>query len=107
MLTYNKLVRDKIPEIIKKDGKSITTTILSDEAYRDSLYKKLLEEVEELIAADSSSEIIEEAADLLEVIEGLVKLNGSSIQEVEQVRANKKDQRGGFDKRIFLQEVSE
>ncbi|GGM42884.1 hypothetical protein GCM10011351_31010 [Paraliobacillus quinghaiensis] len=107
MPTYNKLVRDKIPEIIKNDGKAFTSTILSDEAYRNSLYKKLLEEVEELIAADSSSEAIEEAADLLEVTEALVKLNGSSMQEVEQVRANKKDQRGGFDKRIFLQEVSE
>ncbi|MRH41587.1 phosphoribosyl-ATP pyrophosphohydrolase [Aquibacillus halophilus] len=106
MPTYNKLVRDKIPEIIKEDGKSFTSKILSNEEYRDSLYRKLVEEVEELISTDSSSEVVEEAADVIEVIEALIKLNGSTIQEVEQVKADKKDRRGGFDKRIFLQEVS-
>ncbi|MCP8615244.1 nucleoside triphosphate pyrophosphohydrolase [Salirhabdus salicampi] len=107
MPTYNKLVRDKIPDIIKKSGKIFTSKKLSNDEYIEALYKKLYEEIEELTKANSQSEVVEEAADVLELLYALMKVNGTSIEELENVRAEKKKHRGGFENRVFLQEVSE
>ena len=102
-ITYNKLVRDLIPEIIEADGKSCTTRILSDEEYIQYVDAKLDEELAEYHKDGS----IEELADLLEVIRAAAVARGSSIDEVEAIRARKAEKRGGFEKRIFLIEVEE
>lgn len=99
--TYNKLVRDRIPEIIKGNGQECVTEILSDEEYIKSLDEKLREEMEEY-QRDKS---IDELADLLEVVCSVTKARGWSIEELEEVRKNKSEKRGGFEKRIFLKEV--
>ena len=98
MIDYNKLVRDKIPEIIEQAGKTAYTQILTEEEYLDALDKKLNEELSEY----QSDKSIEELADLLEVIYAVVKARGYSVQELECIRKKKAEERGPFDKRIML-----
>lgn len=101
MRTYNKLVRDRIPEIIEADGKHCSVETLSDEEYLLLLERKLEEELAEY--QDSKS--LEELADLLEVIQAVVKARGWTMVELERVRAEKAAERGGFDEKILLKEV--
>ena len=101
--TYHKLVRDRIPEIIKADGKTCVCETLSDEDYLSLLDQKLNEELAEY----QESKSLEEMADLLEVIQAIVKARGWTLEELEQVRANKAAKRGGFEKKVLLKEVSE
>ena len=103
MIDYNKLVRDKIPEIIEQAGKTAYTQILTEEEYLDALDKKLNEELSEY----QSDKSIEELADLLEVIYAVVKARGYSVQELECIRKKKAEERGPFDKRIMLKGVSD
>lgn len=99
--TYNKLVRDKIPKIIESSGNTCTTRILSDEEYIEMLDKKLNEECDEY-QADKN---IEELADMLEVIYAIAKAKGTSIEELEKIRLEKAENRGGFDEKILLIET--
>ncbi|MFD2043085.1 phosphoribosyl-ATP pyrophosphohydrolase [Ornithinibacillus salinisoli] len=107
MPTYNKLVRDRIPEIIEKTGKAYKTEILSNDHYELELKSKLFEEVTEYQEATSDNEALEELADVLELMHALAKIHGASIEEVEKVRKEKADKRGGFDDKIFLIEVED
>ena len=102
-ISYNKLVRDKIPEIIKASGKTCETGVLSDEEYLQMLDKKLEEELAEY----HQEQNIEELADLLEVLYATAKARGYSIEELEQVRVDKQKARGGFAMKIFLKSVLE
>ena len=102
-ITYRKLVRDKIPDIIEKDRKQCVCSILSDEDYLLMLDQKLNEELQEY----QESKSMEELADLLEVIRAVVLARGSSMDEVEQIRIQKAEKRGGFAKRILLDSVIE
>jgi len=98
-----KLVRDKIPEIIEsKEGKKPKTRMLSDEEFHEQLIAKLLEEAEEY----NNDRNPEELADILEVVFALAKLNGISRKSLEQMREKKAGERGAFEKRIFLSDVS-
>ncbi len=101
MKVYNKLVRDRIPEIIEADGKTCKTRILSDAEYIRSLEEKLNEEVAEF----QKDKNIEEMADVLEVLQAICIANGYSLEELEEKRAQKAKERGGFSKRIFLESV--
>ena len=92
-----KLVRDKIPEIIKDAGKNPIIEILSDEDYLVELDKKLNEEVAEY-QADKS---IEEMADVLEVLFAICEERGYSVEELMQVRESKREKRGGFKDKIY------
>ncbi|UOQ92143.1 nucleoside triphosphate pyrophosphohydrolase [Halobacillus shinanisalinarum] len=107
MPIYNKLVRDRIPEIIEGKGKSIRTRILNEEEYIDSLKNKLQEEVNEYLAADNDQEALEELADLLELIRAVTKIHDSSIEQVEKIRREKSDQRGSFHNQVYLVEVED
>lgn len=99
--TYNKLVRDLIPEIIAESGKKCSIEILNDEEYIKSIDAKLDEELAEY----HKDQNIEELADLLEVIYAAARARGYSIEELERIRVSKAQERGGFDKRILLKEV--
>lgn len=107
MPTYNKLVRDKIPKIIESNGKEYSTKVLHDEDYIKYLKKKAYEELNEYCAAETDGEVVEELADLLEVIRALAKQHGSTIEEVEAVRKDKAVKRGGFQEKVFLIEVED
>ena len=98
---YYKLVRDRIPERIEADGKVCVCETLTDEDYIHALDQKLNEELAEY----QESKSLEELADLLEVIQAVVKARGWTWEELEQVRADKAAKRGGFEKKLLLKEV--
>lgn len=101
VIKYNKLVRDRIPEIIRDSGKACVCQVLSDEMYLQMLDEKLGEELGEY----QQSKSMEELADLLEVIRAVALARGSSIQEIEAIRAAKAAKRGAFEKKLLLKEV--
>lgn len=98
---YYKLVRDRIPEIIEADGNICVYETLTDADYMHVLDQKLNEELAEY----QESKSLEELADLLEVIQAVVKARGWTWEELEQVRADKAAKRGGFEKKLLLKEV--
>jgi predicted house-cleaning noncanonical NTP pyrophosphatase (MazG superfamily) len=98
---YNKLVRDKIPEIITADGKQANIRILSNNEYREELIKKLQEEAKELAESPSA----EELADIKELVIAIREALGLRAGELEEVRRQKAAKNGRFKKRIFLESV--
>lgn len=107
MAVYKKLVRDRIPEIIKNSGQTAVTKILSMDEYKLELQRKSKEELQEYLNAKVDEEAIEELADLLEIIHALAKVHGTTIDHVEQIRQRKAEERGGFEDRVFLIEVKD
>ena len=101
MKEYNKLVRDKIPEIIEASAKSCSIRCLGLEEYVVALEQKLNEEVAEY----QKDKNLEELADILEVLQALCVAKGHSLEDLEQLRKEKAIERGGFDNRIFLEYV--
>ncbi|NLX62359.1 MAG: nucleoside triphosphate pyrophosphohydrolase [Tissierellia bacterium] len=98
---YHKLVRDNIPHIIRESGKECIVEIMADEEYERELNKKLIEEAKEYIESGS----IEEIADIMEVIYSILELKNISMEEVEKTRLKKREERGGFEKKIKLVKV--
>lgn len=96
---YNKLVRDKIPEIIKANGDSCATKILGQEEYVKALDEKLNEELAEY----QESKSLEELADMLEVMMAIAKAKGYEWSAVMKLQEQKRESRGGFDDRVFLE----
>ena len=107
MQKYNKLVRDKIPEIIKANGETPITRTLDEKECKKELLNKLGEECEEVKSAQSSKDLLEECADVLEVIFSIGKLEGSSEEELIDIMRLKRIKRGGFDSRIYLESVED
>lgn len=102
-IIYNKLVRDKIPDIIKSSGKTAVCRTLYTEEYLIALDQKLSEECAEY----QTDKNIEELADILEVLYAIAEARGYSKEELEQVRAKKASERGGFADKVFLERVVE
>jgi len=105
MPIYNKLVRDRIPAIIEQAGKTFTTRILDEEEYKKELQKKAFEELKEYVQAMTDEAALEELADVLEIVHALAACHDASIEQVEQIRMKKAEERGGFREKIFLVEV--
>ena len=103
MPSYNKLVCDRIPEIIENSGKTAYTHILNNDEYILELDRKLNEECAEYQA----DKRIEELADMLEVMYAIVDARGYSVSELEKIRKEKAEKRGGFKNRIFLEKVDD
>ena len=103
MPIYNKLVRDKIPEIIESSDKIPYTRILDNAEYITELNRKLDEECSEF----HKDKNVEELADIMEVVYALASAIGSSPDELDQVRREKAEKRGGFEKKIFLERVDD
>lgn len=101
---YNKLVRDKIPDIILSNNEKLITRILNDEEYKEALERKLNEEYNEVLKS-SGKERVEELADMLEVIKYLAKLENATLDDVINISNNKSLKRGAFDNKIFLEKV--
>ena len=102
IIAHNKLVRDRIPQIIIQSGKTCITRTLSDDEYLSALDAKLREELNEYLADGS----MEELADLLEVMMAAAEARGHTFAEVEVIRRTKAEKRGGFRERIWLESVS-
>lgn len=103
MRSYNKLVRDNIPNIIIENGEKPITRVLTDEEYIRELNLKIEEEVKEYLLDFS----VEELADIEEVIRAILDYKNVSYEEFENVRLNKVNKRGSFKERIFLERVED
>ena len=101
MKVYNKLVRDIITDIIEADGRKAKYRILDNNEYRQELNSKLQEEVKEYLDDNN----VEELADIVEVIYGILNSMDVTVDEFEKVRINKQEERGAFNKRIYLEEA--
>jgi predicted house-cleaning noncanonical NTP pyrophosphatase (MazG superfamily) len=100
-IEYNKLIRDRIPEIINQDGKQFAIEIMNPNQYRQALLAKLSEEADETRTAVEEN-LATEIADLLEVIDSLLELSGVEWERVKTIQSQRRLDRGGFDKRIRL-----
>lgn len=102
--TYNKLVRDKIPQSIDSmEGRKSKYRVLNDIEYLNELNKKVIEEANEFIEENS----IEELGDLMEVISTIMKIKGYKIEDVHKIRKEKNEKKGSFENRIFLEYIDE
>ena len=103
---YNKLIRDKIPEIIKQDNAVAKIRILNDQEYFDELFKKLIEEIKEAEESkDNKKDLTKEIGDAYEVIDALIEHFGLSKDEILDLQKERREKRGGFNQRLFLEET--
>ncbi|MFB5251912.1 phosphoribosyl-ATP pyrophosphohydrolase [Bacillus mycoides] len=107
MPTYNKLIRNKIPQIMKANGKTPITRILAEDEYIKEICKKTEEELTEYLEANTKEHKLEELSDLLELINALAEHAGTTLEEINNIRKKKAEERGGFSNRIFLIEVTD
>ena len=104
MKEYNKLVRDRIPEIIEAAGEKPVVRVLGDEEYREQLLKKLEEEAREAWEARGDKKDLEkEVGDILEVIEAVVRAFDLDEGEIKKIKEERRKSRGGFEKKLFLE----
>jgi len=105
-IEYNKLIRDRIPEIIASDGKTYATEVMGDQEYQQALLTKLVEEAQEAAAAKPDKLMIE-LADLMEVIQATMQAFEILPDKVQSIQQKRQSNRGGFDKRLKLLWVEE
>ncbi len=101
-LQHNKLVRDRIPEIIEGEGKTCRTETMCEKEYQRALAAKLQEEASELQDAGSAQEMIRELADVFEVIDAFIDAHGIDRNEIATVRTHRRESRGSFACRLKL-----
>ncbi len=101
-IIYNKLVRDKIPEIIENNGDTPICDVLSREEYYEYLLKKDSEELEEVKSARTKDQVKEELGDKLEVLIAMANYHGFTLDDIIEVASEKRDKKGGFDSHIIL-----
>ncbi len=108
MKIHNKLVRDKILEIIATDGVEAKSRILSDEEYKKELLAKIVEEANEVLATHGDhEELVKEISDVMEVLDSIIIAFDLDIAEIVKVKQKRKDSRGGFEKKIYLESTGE
>ena len=106
MENYRKLVRDNIPDIIISNGEKPITRELDEKEYKEELLKKLVEESNEALEAiNNRDELIKEIGDMQEVISAVIKAFGLSNDDINKLQIKRKEKRGGFEKRTFLESV--
>lgn len=104
---YQKLVRDRVPELIEKSNKTCVVRILDDTEYVECLKAKLFEETKEYLESENNQEATEELADLIEVIYALANTHDVSSERLEQIRLNKLKPRGAFENKVYLEYTEE
>ena len=104
-VSYGKLVRDQIPQIIQSEGRHPVTRVLDDASYLAELRSKLVEEAREASDA-TAADLPGELADVLEVLRALTVMAGMSWAQLLALADDKRSRRGGFEKRIFLEFVA-
>lgn len=108
MIVYNKLVRDKIPEIIEASGKKANVRYLRGKEYQEALKNKLVEEANEFLQAQTREQMIEELADINEVLYTIDDvLCGDLFDTINKVCDTKRKEKGGFDDGCYLESVED
>jgi predicted house-cleaning noncanonical NTP pyrophosphatase (MazG superfamily) len=106
-ITYNKLIRDSIPEIITADNAIPKISILSDTQFTLALKQKVVEEAMELLETKSRDDVLNELSDILELVETILLDHKITKEEIEEKKLSKRNKRGGFTERLFLEYVDE
>lgn len=101
-MKYNKLVRDKIPEIIESNNEEVIYRYLSDNEFKEYLKLKLSEELNEILSSKNNIETLEEVADLLEVIKFYLKVHNYTLEDALNMCEIKNEKKGSFNKKILL-----
>ncbi|MFF0306929.1 phosphoribosyl-ATP pyrophosphohydrolase [Streptosporangium sp. NPDC004379] len=104
-IKYGKLIRDRIPEIIEADGATAEVRVLDESELVPALMAKLIEEADELRQA-GPDERLGELADIYEVLAALTGALGLSEEQIREAARRKQTERGGFSRRLWLDEVS-
>lgn len=99
---YNKLVRDKIPQVIKAAGGKAKFKRLTSKKFEKELLAKVEEEAMGLQTAKNKKEMASEIADILEIIEAVKKLKKIPNKDIENALRANMERKGGFKKRLFL-----
>lgn len=102
IVKYNKLIRDKIPEIVRKDGWIPKLRTLNKKEFEKELKKKVLEEAKELVKAKDKEELINEIVDIQEIVDSLIGESNLTKSEIRKRQQAKNKKRGGFKKQLFL-----
>lgn len=100
--TYGKLIRDRIPEVLEAEGLRYEVVPLDGEGFRAALLAKLLEEAGEAAAAADTDALAKELADLYEVIDAVLELHGLDRDALRALQARRREERGGFARRLEL-----
>ncbi|MER1958334.1 MAG: nucleoside triphosphate pyrophosphohydrolase [Solibacillus sp.] len=107
MPVYNKLVRDKILEIIEAENLAYNSRVLKPDEHLAEIKKKLFEEVKEFDETTNRENALEEMADVLELLHAALKVYDADVTELEAIRVKKKEKRGGFDEGLYLIDVED
>jgi|AntAceMinimDraft_17_1070374.scaffolds.fasta_scaffold29867_3 predicted house-cleaning noncanonical NTP pyrophosphatase (MazG superfamily) len=98
---HNKLIRDKIPEIMEANDGKYELRVMEEDEFKKELKKKLIEESQEVVDAEKDG-VVKELADVLELVKSIAKNEGIDFKLVEEKQIQKKEERGGFKKKLFL-----
>ncbi len=104
---HNKLVRDRIPDVIRKNGGRPDVAVLDDPKFKRELIRKVFEEAGELKNAKTPDEVLNELVDIEELVRAIARRTGLSLKTIEKARQKKLKARGGFGKKFFLKHVDE
>ena len=107
VIVYNKLVRDKIPQIIRRDNAVPIMQMLTHKRFLVELKKKLLEEIKESQMAKTADEVMNEIVDVLEILQTMASIKKITWGRIERERGDKLKKRGGFKKKLFLKSVKQ
>jgi len=108
ILPKNKLIRDGIPQSIIDQGRTPNTRILDDRDFEKEIFSKLVDEAKEVTETIEDPEhLSEEIADVLEVIDAIVKTKKLNLDEIQKIKAQKRNAWGGFDKKVYLDSTVE
>lgn len=102
----HKLWRDKLVKMVLDKGSVLDVRQLDDAEFDKQLRLKILEEADEIKTAQTKQELVEELADLMEVVDSLYALHGISCDEVKEIQTKKRNEKGGFDDRLFVEKAS-
>jgi len=104
-IAYNKLVREKVPQAIEADGHTCRIEVLAPNDYAIELKRKLVEEAQEALESSTQDDLVLELADLMEVIISLSAASGVQSEAIEAMRLQRREHRGGFERRLLLRYV--
>lgn len=104
----NKLVRDNVPNSIREQSRTPNLITLDDTTFQKELFNKLVDEANEVVESQNVSEhLLEELADVLEVIDSIVNLKKLNFDQIKNIQTEKRKKWGGFDQKIWLESVTE
>ena len=99
---YNKLVRDRMPEIMRSQGEEPVVRVLTEDEFKQKIRLKLLADAGEARVAKTREELVKELADVLEIVDAIADVESVPLDEIQLVKTQRRTERGGFERRVYL-----